>query len=122
MWDLNIKAGSNPLDVLNADLSAVSPKTGMRFKSAARKNARNPRVSEKNGATYVKSNLGDGAKYNKNGEYGVSAAEAARIKREETERLRRVDLKQRREDLIIAEMLAEQEALMAEYDKNRAIR
>lgn len=120
MWDLNIKTSSNPLDVLNADLGAVSPKTGMKFRGAARKNARNPRVSEKNGATYVKSNLGEGARYNKNGEYRVSQTEAKRLKAEQDHFLRAQDAKRRREDAIIAEMLAEQNAIMAQYNKSHS--
>lgn len=118
MWDLNIKTGSNPLDVLNADLGAVSPKTGMKFRGAARKSARNPRVSEKSGQTYVKTSLGDGARYNAKGEYRVSQTEAKRIKAENNAVIDAANRKKKREDLIIAEMIAEQNAIMAEYNKN----
>lgn len=121
MWEHIRQTGTNPLDVLNADLHDVSPRTGMKFRGAARKNAYAPRVSEKNGQTYVKSNLGEGARYNKNGEYKISQREAARIKAENVAALRLADAKKRRQDAILAEMLAEQAALIAEYDRKRGI-
>lgn len=118
MWDLNIKTGSNPLDALNTGLFETAPKTGMKFRGAARKSARNPRVSEKNGQTYVKTSLGEGARYNAKGEYRVSQTEAKRIKAENNAVIDAANRKRKREDMIIAEMLAEQNAIMAEYNKN----
>jgi len=95
----------------------------MRFGVAASKRARDPKISDKVGATYAQTGpQSAGAQYNAKGQYRVSAAEAKRIRDEELARMRRIDAKKRREDATIAELLAEQNALMAEYDKNRYTR
>ena len=117
MWDMDIKAGQNPLDALNSSLFDPAPKTGMKFRGAARKSARNPKVSERDGQTYVKTSLGEGARFNNKGEYRVSQTEAKRIKAENNAVIDAANRKKRREDMIIAEMLAEQAELMAQYNK-----
>ena len=118
MWEHIQKTGSNPLDVLSADLMSVSPKTGMKFRGAARKTARDVKVSEKTGSTYVESKTyGTGMRFNSSGGYTLSAREAKRIKDENTAELRRQDAKRRHEDAVIAEMLAEQNELMNRWNK-----